>query len=185
MSKKTILFVIGSLRKDSFNRQLAKKAEEYLGSRAEVRYLEYGDIPYMNQDIEFPVPPAILRVRKEVEAADAVWIFTAEYNYNIPGVLKNLLDWLSRPLAVGDPQRVTAVTGKPVTISGAGGKGMTASVRRHLDALLPFMKMKLMKEGETGIAVPAEAWSSNVLTLSEEQQAALKKQAEDFLSFLS
>ena len=51
-----ILFIVGSLRKGSFNRQMAREAEKIIGDRAEVSYLEYSDLPYMNQDIEFPAP---------------------------------------------------------------------------------------------------------------------------------
>lgn len=183
MSKK-ILFIIGSLRKESFNRQLAEKAEMLIGNRADVQYLDYTDLPFFNQDDEVPVPKAAARIRKEVEEADALWIFTPEYNYQIPGAEKNLLDWLSRPYTPGDFSSGTAILDKPVTLSGAGGKGATASVRRHLDGLLSFMKMKLMKEHETGVAVPAQSWSSNVLLLSAEDEAKLRDQVEAFLKFI-
>lgn len=182
--KKQILAIVGSFRKSSFNRQLAEEVKELLDGQAEVRFLEYQTIPYLNQDEEFPAPAEIERVRSEAAAADGIWIFTPEYNYNIPGALKNLLDWLSRPLVAGDPARKTAVTGKPVTISGAGGKNATQSVRKHLDALLPFMGMNLMKEPETGIAVSPEGFASNQLVLSGEEQAQLKAQTEAFLHFL-
>ena len=88
---KKVLMIVGSLRKDSFNLQLAKVAEEILKGQAEVRYLHYADMPFMNQDMEFPTPESVARVRQEVLAADGIWIFSPEYNYQIPGVLKNLL----------------------------------------------------------------------------------------------
>ena len=103
---KKVLMIVGSLRKDSFNLQLAKVAEKILKGQAEVRYLHYADLPFMNQDMEFPAPESVARVRQEVLAADGIWIFSPEYNYQIPGVLKNLLDWLSRPLAPNDWERV-------------------------------------------------------------------------------
>ena len=89
---KKVLMIVGSMRKKSFNRQLAAIAAELLRGKAEVSFLEYADIPYMNQDIEFPVPEEIARVREEVSRADGIWIITPEYNYSYPGVLKNLLD---------------------------------------------------------------------------------------------
>lgn len=183
-NKKQLLFIVGSLRKASFNRQLAEEVKALLAEQAEVRYLDYHEIPYLNQDDEFPAPAQIVRVRKEVEQADALWIFTPEYNYNIPGVLKNLLDWLSRSLIAGDPERKSSVTGKAVTISGAGGKNATQSVRKQLDALLPFMGMRLMKDGETGVAVSPEGFATNNLTLSETDRANLQAQAEAFLHFI-
>lgn len=93
---KNVLFIVGSMREQSFNRQLAKVAEEMLKGKCNVKYLDYSDLPYMNQDLEMPVQPAVARVREEVKNADALWIFTPEYNFSYPGVLKNLLDWLSR-----------------------------------------------------------------------------------------
>ena len=99
---KKVLLIVGSLRKESFNLQLAKLAEEMLKDKARVSILQYADLPFMNQDIEFPTPESVARVRQEVLAADGIWIFSPEYNYQIPGVLKNLLDWLSRPLAPND-----------------------------------------------------------------------------------
>ena len=117
-----ILMIVGSMREQSFNRQLAQKAGELLGRRAEVTYLEYSDLPYMNQDIEFPTPEAVLRVREAVDKADGIWFVTPEYNFSYPGVLKNLLDWLSRPLKPRDFQSRTSMSGKKATISGVGGK---------------------------------------------------------------
>ena len=111
-----IIFIIGSLRRNSFNRALAENAAAIIGERAEISFLEYQDIPYMNQDIEYPAPESIRRIREEIMSADGIWIFSPEYNFNIPGVLKNLLDWLSRPLVKGDAERVSAVTGIPVTL---------------------------------------------------------------------
>lgn len=85
---KTILFIIGSTRRKSFNRQLAKIAEGQLNGIATVKYLEFGELPFFNQDTEFPTPDAFARIRKEVEDADGVWIFTPEYNSDYPGYLK-------------------------------------------------------------------------------------------------
>ena len=109
---KKILFVIGSLRKDSFNRKMAAEVEKILSGRAEISYLDYYNLPYMNQDIEFPAPETVAKVRATVQNVDGLWFFTPEYNYSYPGVLKNLLDWLSRPLKANDFASGTAVLGK-------------------------------------------------------------------------
>ncbi len=90
---------MGSLHKNGFNNQLAEEAKARIGDRAEVKFLNYADVPFFNQDEEFPnLPAAVAAARKAVVEADGVWIFSPEYNYSYPGVLKNLLDWLSRPL---------------------------------------------------------------------------------------
>lgn len=177
-----ILFVIGSLRKKSFNRQLAQEAERIIADRAEVSYLDYASIPFMNQDIEFPAPDAIARVRAEVQAADALWIFTAEYNYQIPGMLKNLLDWLSRPLVQNDWSSGSAAGGKVVTIAGAGGKFATAGVRKSLAALLTAMNMQVVAGEGTGVAVNDDAWVTDVATYSSSTLDAISAQAEELLA---
>ena len=173
---KKILFIIGSLRTKSFNRQLAMMAKEIIGNRAEVYELDYSDLPLLNQDIEQPEPAAVARIRKTVSEADALWIFTPEYNSSYPGHLKNLLDWLSRPVIPLDYGTPTCINGKRVAVSGAGGKAATANCRAKLTELLTFIKADVLAE-QTGIAVPAEAWGTDVLTLTDEQKAQLSTQA--------
>ena len=179
---KKILFIIGSLRKKSFNRQLANEVEKIITPKAEIKYLEYEDLPYMNQDIEFPIPEAVARVRKEIQDSDAIWIFTPEYNYNIPGVLKNLFDWMSRPLIANDWNSGTAIKDKFVTISGVGGKNCTQNVREHLYNLLNAMQTKVIDEKGTGLAVSGEAFATDEANFSEADIEKIKKQAESFLS---
>ena len=173
MNQKRILMIIGSLRKESFQRQLGQLAQEMLGERAEVAFLDYTQVPFFNQDMEFPVPLPVSQVR-----ADGVWLFVPEYNHSLPGVLKNLLDWLSRP---NQPGEATCLFGKPVTFSGAAG---TACVQDHLMMLLSVLGMKMMAVPRTGIPLSPEAFKSNCLSLTESQEGRLRKQAEAFLTFL-
>ena len=177
---KKILFIIGSLRAKSFNRQLANKAKEFIGDRAEVSELDYSDLPLLNQDIELPEPAAVARIRKAVRESDALWIFTPEYNFSYPGHLKNLLDWLSRPVIPLDYATPTCINGKCVAISGAGGKPATANCRAKLTELLTFIKADVLPE-QTGIAVPAEAWTTDVLILADEQKKQLNVQADKLI----
>ena len=174
---KKILFVIGSLRAKSFNRQVADVAKEMIGNRAEVSELDYSDLPLLNQDIEQPELEVVARIRKEVSEADGLWIFTPEYNKSYPGHLKNLLDWLSRPVKPMDYGTPTCINGKRVAVCGAGGKAATADCRAKLTELLTFIKAEVLSE-QVGIAVPAEAWGTDVLTLTDEQKAALKVLAD-------
>jgi NAD(P)H-dependent FMN reductase len=177
---KKILFIIGSLRAKSFNRQVANVAREIIGNSAEVQELDYSDLPLLNQDIEQPEPAVVARVRKAVKEADALWIFTPEYNMSYPGHLKNMLDWMSRPVKPMDYGTPTCINGKRVAISGAGGKAATANCRAKLTELLTFMKAEVLPE-QVGIAVPAEAWGTDVLVLTEEQKAELKVQADKLI----
>jgi len=109
---KRIAFVVGSTRRGSFNLQLATIAEGMLEGRADVVYIDPAPLPFVNQDIESPAPELVKNARDIVMSSDALWIFTPEYNQSIPGILKNLLDWLSRPLDPSDPDRKTAIKGK-------------------------------------------------------------------------
>ena len=182
---KNIVFIVGSLRKQSFNRQLAALAEKMLSDQFNIQYLEFEDVPLMNQDLEASVPAPVARVRKEILAADGIWIFTPEYNFSYPGLLKNLLDWLSRPMDMSNFTNPSAVVGKKVTVSGAGGNNKTASCRAKLNELLEFIKMQVMTEAQTGIALGVEAWTKGEFNLTDEQVALLKAQAEKFAAFVN
>lgn len=178
---KKILLIIGSLRAKSFNRQVANVAKELIGSRAEVQELDYSDLSLLNQDVEQPEPEVVARIRKAVSEADALWIFTPEYNMSYPGHLKNLLDWMSRPVKPMDYGTPTCINGKRVALSGAGGKAATASCRAKLTELLTFVKADVLTE-QVGIAVPTEAWGTDVLMLTDEQKAELKALADKLIS---
>lgn len=173
------------VRKESFNK-LAKEVEEMLAGRATVEYLDYSDVPLMNQDIEFPAPEAVKRVRGKVAEADALWIFSPEYNYSYPGHLKNLIDWLSRPLMAGDRQTPLAINGKKVALSGAGGASATAKCRGKLTELLtlPFIRAEVMTEPQTGIQLNMEAWTEGRMMLTEEQMTNLRLQVDAFLEYI-
>ncbi|CAL9283413.1 MULTISPECIES: NAD(P)H-dependent oxidoreductase [Streptomyces] len=110
-----ILALVGSLRAGSHNRQLAEAAVKLAPEGAEVDLFEgLAEIPFYNEDIdvEGSVPAAAARLREAANTADGLILFTPEYNGTIPAVLKNAIDWLSRPYGAG------ALTGKPVAVVG-------------------------------------------------------------------
>lgn len=183
---KTILFIIGSLRKESFNRKVAGIVEKMLEGRANVKYLDYTDIPFMNQDIEFPAPVPVSRVRQSVSDADGVWIFCPEYNFSYPGHVKTLIDWLSRPLAPNDHSAKLALNGRKIALSGAGGRGATANCRAKLTELLtlPFINADVMVSPQTGISLNVEAWTEGRMILTDEQMSDLQKQTDAFLEYI-
>jgi len=180
---KKILFIVGSTRAKSFNLQVAKYVESIIKSKAEISFLEYMDVPVVNQDLEFPAPEAVTRVREAVGAADALWIFTPEYNCSYPGILKNVLDWLSRPLVAGDYNTPTVIRGKKVAVTGVGGGAKTSNCRQKLKELLEFIGADVKAES-LGLRADMEAWVTDVLTLDNEQKAELAKQAENFLTII-
>jgi len=181
---KKVLMVIGSLKNNSLNYQLAIEAKNLLEGKAEVAFLEYADLPFMNQDIEFPAPESVARVRQAVREADGIWVFSPEYNHQIPGVLKNLLDWLSRPLVPNDPQRNSVAKGKLITFSSIAGKSAGADVRRNLHCLFEVMSMKVVGGMGTGVALDSGTLRAGELILSESNREELRAQAEEFLAAL-
>lgn len=181
---KDVLFIVGSQRENSFNKRLANEAAFMLEGRATVRMLSYGDIPLMNQDIEFPPPVEVARVRAELQVADGVWIVTPEYNFSYPGGLKNLLDWMSRPLTADDPERTTAFTSKKVTVSSAAGRSAGAGARGKLVELLHAMRADVMEEPQVGISLPGESFGSDAFALTDEQRSQLEAQVNAFLAFM-
>ncbi len=180
---KHILIAVGSLRRASFNRQLAEEAARLLSDRATVEVLDYTDLPFMNQDIEFPAPEAVARVRRSVAAADGLWIFSPEYNHSYPAALKNLIDWLSRPVKPGD--RSTAViAGKKVALSSVAGSSAGAGARGMLVNLMGVVSAQLMEEPQVGVRLDRTAFETDVLALSEGDRRALAAEADAFLAFL-
>ncbi|MFD6192267.1 NAD(P)H-dependent oxidoreductase [Streptomyces sp. NPDC060275] len=110
-----ILALVGSLRAGSHNRQLAEAAVRFAPEGAEVQLFEgLGEIPFYNEDVdvEGSVPAAAAKLREAAQGAQAFLLFSPEYNGTIPAVLKNAIDWLSRPYGAG------AFTGKPVAVVG-------------------------------------------------------------------
>ncbi len=110
-----ILALVGSLRAGSTNRQLAEAAVKHAPEGAEVVLFEgLADVPFYNEDIdvEGSLPAAAVALREAANSADALLLFSPEYNGTIPAVLKNAIDWLSRPYGAG------ALTDKPVAVVG-------------------------------------------------------------------
>ncbi len=178
---KKLLFISGSLRKDSYNTALLKEAEKILNESLNCSFLSYSEIPYMNQDIEFDEIPSIKRVRKEVEDSDAIWIGTPEYNQSYSGVLKNLMDWLSRPLVAGD-YSTAVIRGKKVAISSVAGSSSGSFAREKLKEMLHLFSCTVC-EKEIGISL-GKRFSDATLILTEEEKRNLKMECQALLEML-
>ena len=170
------------MRKESYNRQLALTAKVVVGDRADFELLEYQDIPLMNQDIEYPAPKAVKSVRDAVKSADGIWFFTPEYNHYFPGVLKNLIDWLSRPISDKDPQ---VLSGKPAAISGISpGMSGTGIAQDHLVTLFSLLNLKVMNVPRLTIPNAMQQLDSNGKLELKTSYPYLEKQANAFLKFI-
>lgn len=178
MSKK-VLFIVGSLREGSFNRQMALEAEKALAENVEVSYLDYSAIPLFNQELEVPTLPAVAAAREAVLAADAIWIFSPVYNFSIPGTVKNLLDWLSRAIDLSDTRGASALQDKIVTVSSVANAGHEQLFAIYKD-LLPFIRTQVVGEF-TAARVNDSAWVDGKLVLEDSVATSLKQQAEDLV----
>jgi NAD(P)H-dependent FMN reductase len=131
MTDTNIVVLVGSLRSDSVNRRLAEKLVSDAPAGLRLEIVEgLAELPFYNEDLDSgDVPATAQRLRDRVAAADRVLVVTPEYNGTMPAVLKNAIDWLSRPYAAG------ALAGKPLAVLGTtptpyGGKWAHADVRR-------------------------------------------------------
>jgi chromate reductase, NAD(P)H dehydrogenase (quinone) len=131
-----ILGICGSLRKGSFNRMLLNTAIELKPPSVVIETFDIAPIAPYNDDIrQAGFPPAVQQFRASIKAADALLFVTPEYNYSVPGVLKNAIDWASRP-----PDQ--PFNGKPVAMAGAsGGNSGTMRAQYHLRQSCVFLNM--------------------------------------------
>jgi chromate reductase len=144
MSTKTqIAIVVGSLRRDSFNRKLADAITRLAPADVEFKQLRIDDLPLYNQDDDANPAEAVKRLKAEVRAANGVLFITPEYNRSVPGVLKNAIDHASRPY--GD----SAWVGKPAGVIGVSiGAIGTALAQQHLRNTLAYLDMPTLGQPE-------------------------------------
>lgn len=183
MSKK-VLFVVGSLREKSFNKTAAEYISKKLQEKGmETKFLDYSKLPFINQDIEFPVHNEVEKVRNEVKNVDALWIVTPEYNGSVPGPLKNFLDWISRPVEQGTFGAPEFIKGKLVAVSGAAGKSEASLVIGEISGLLTRMGLNVLEE-KVGLVLPAEAFQTGIFNLSDGQKSKLDNEVKLFVEKL-
>lgn len=138
-----ILGIVGSLRKHSYNHGLMRAAMEQVPSHCKLEEFDIGEIPLYNQDDEANLPQSVAHLKAQVRAADAILIATPEYNYSMPGVLKNVLDWGSRPY--GD----NAWDNKPVAMMGASPAMQgTSRAQYHLRQVFVYLNMHPLNRPE-------------------------------------
>ena len=146
-----IVGISGSLRKGSFNTAALRAAIELAPEGVSIEQAEIGDLPLYNDDVrQAGYPPPVERLRSQLTAADAILLVTPEYNYSVSGVMKNAIDWASRP-----PNQ--PFDGKPVAIMGAsGGLLGTARAQYHLRQMLVFLNAHPINKPEVMIGQAAQ-----------------------------
>ncbi len=166
-----VLGIAGSLRRDSYNHALLRAAAERLPAGVElVEFERLAEIPPYDADLEeLETPAAVAELREAMREADAVLVATPEYNHSIPGVLKNALDWASRPAGQ------SALKGTPAAVIGAstgmfGAVWAQAETRKVLGAL-----GGRVVEAEMPVANAADLYRDGRLELGPEQAQQLEE----------
>lgn len=152
----TILGVAGSLRRGSYNRLALEAAQKLVPEGAQIEIFDLHGIPVFDQDEEKTPPAIVVEFKKRIRAADAILFATPEYNYSVPGVLKNAIDWASRPY--GD----SAWNDKPAAImSAAGGILGGARAQYALRQSFVFLNMHALNLPEVMIAKAHEKFDAS------------------------
>jgi chromate reductase len=166
----TILGIAGSLRAGSFNRAALVAAQSLVPDGARIEIFELRGIPPFNQDEDQHPPAIVSELKARIRAADAILFATPEYNYSIPGVLKNAIDWASRPY--GD----NAWEGKPAAIMGASvGAIGTARAQYHLRQICVFLNLHVLNRPEVMISKARRGFDDHGVLTDESTQQHIRK----------
>ena len=177
MPKHKLAIVVGSNRRESINRKLAEALAKLGADAFEANFVKIDDLPMYNQDNEQPVPAPVARFKKEIEAADAVLFVTPEHSRSMPAVLKNAIDWGSRPWGK------SSWPGKPAAIIGtSGGVISTAVVQQHLRAILGNLGLHVIG-GEAYIRFNPELIDAAGKVTDETVRGFLKTFIDNFAGF--
>src|SRR5579859_6561559 len=165
-----VLGIAGSLRKGSYNKLALRAVVELKPADMEIESFDIAPIPLYDEDLrERGFPPVVQDLREKIRAADALLIVTPEYNYSMPGVLKNAIDWASRP-----PDQPFA--GKPLGIMGAsGGMGGTMRVQYDLRRVAVFLDMHPINKPEVFVRNSPQAFDREGNLLDEATKNLVKQ----------
>jgi chromate reductase len=173
--KLKILGISGSLRAGSYNTSALRATQELCPEDATVEIYDINGFPAFNQDLDQQPPAKVTEFKAAIRAADAIIISSPEYNYSVPGHLKNAIDWASRPY--GD----SAWDGKPALIMGASGGAIgTARMQYHLRQIMVFLNMHPLNRPEVMIGNAQDKIDANG-TLTDEATREYLKQALEAL----
>ena len=172
-----IAVFVGSLRDDSLNKKLAKSLEAVAPEGVTFEYVDL-NVPLYNTDIESPYPEPAQKAKDAVLAADGVLIVTPEYNRSIPGVLKNVMDWISRPYGAN------GFDAKPLAIAGAsGGPSGTAVAQSDLRHIAGYLTMRLVGQPELYFTLATDKFGEDGLAKPEYHEQ-LRGFMENFVAFI-
>jgi chromate reductase len=168
-----ILGFVGSLRKGSYNKALMRAAVELKPEDAAIEVFDLEGIPPFNQDLERQPPQVVKEFKAKIREADALLIASPEHNYSVPGVLKNAIDWASRPY--GD----NAFEGKPVAIMSASiGSLGGARAQYHLRQSFIFLDMHPLNRPEVMMPFAQDNVDANGNVTNDETKRLIRELLE-------
>lgn len=174
-----VAVIVGSLRRESINRKLAKALTKLEAPGCAFTFVEIGDLPHYNEDLWASPPAAVTRLKADIESADAVMFVTPEYNRSIPGLVKDVIDWACRP------RGQNSWSGKPVAIIGAtGGKIGTAVAQSQLRSILLTLDMAVMGQPEAYIQVTPGLIADDLTITDESVRGFLRKFLDAFADWI-
>lgn len=175
-----VAVLVGSPRANSSNLMLARALEKLAAGRFSFRYVDIASLPFYDETLWNDPPAEVVRLKREIEAADAVLFVTPEYNRSIPGMLKNAIDWPSRPY--GD----SVWHNKPAAIAGAtGGVSGTAAAQAHLRSILPMLGVALMGTPEIYFQSRPGAIDADYTIVDERMRANLALWVDRFATWIA
>src|SRR6476620_2890899 len=180
MAVRDVAVVVGSLRKESLNRKMAKALIELAPASLKLEIVEIGDLPLYNEDLEASLPPPWSTFREQIRRADAVIFVTPEYNRGIPGGLKNAIDVGSRPYGKsawdGKPAAVVSVS--PGALGGFGAN-------HHLRQSLVFLNVPVMQQPEAYLSGADKFFDADGKLTNDGTRDFLKKFREAYADWVT
>lgn len=176
---KTVAVLVGSLRKDSINRKFAQALGKLAAGRLDFRFVELGDVPMYNDDLFENLPASITRLKSDIASADAVLFVSPEYNRSFPAVLKNAIDWGTRPY--GQNSFAAKPGGLIGTSPGAAG---AAAGQNHLKSVLNVVDVVLMGQPEVYFHYKPELFAEDGSIKDEATKAFLERYIARFVQWI-
>jgi chromate reductase, NAD(P)H dehydrogenase (quinone) len=179
MTTRNVAVLVGSLRKESFNRKLAKALVAMAPATLKLEILEIGHLPFYNADYENDPPQAVREFKQKLESYDAVLFVTPEYNRSVPGVLKNAIDVGSRPYGKSSWSRKPAgvISASPGVIGGFGAN-------QHLRQSLVFLDMPPLQQPEAYIGNAGKLFNDKGDIVVEETRDFMQKYLQAFAQWI-
>lgn len=175
----SFIALVGSLRRGSFNRGLYLAAREALPEGVALDEFPIGELPHYNQDLEADAPAIVREFWQRLKQADGLVIFTPEYNGAMPGVLKNALDWGSRPAGA------SSIAGTPATVFGtAAGSFGTARAQVQLRHQFAILDLPDLHKPDFHLPFSSKHFGEDGRLNDEEKQAAIARQMAAFVAWV-